>query len=121
MVAYLVELLEEDPFGHAPYVLDLGTGNGHLLFSLVEGGQEALPAGAIVAQRFMGVDYAAASIRLSKAIAEERGAGCEHVQFEQADLRDKQTVSRLVERANEGRGWDIVCDKGTVGGRAYPV
>lgn len=113
MIAYLVELLEENPFQHAPYVLDLGTGNGHLLFSLLEA-QEELPSDALDPRRLCGVDYSSASIDLARAIAEKRGDGCESIVFDEADLRDHERVARLKQDANAGEGWDIVCDKGTV-------
>ncbi|KAI3624712.1 EFM4 [Malassezia furfur] len=120
MIAYLVELLEDNPFQHAPYVLDLGTGNGHLLFSLLEA-QEELPSDALDPRRLCGVDYSSASIDLARAIAEKRGDGCESIVFDEADLRDHERVARLKQDANAGEGWDIVCDKGTIALSSQPV
>ncbi|WFC96347.1 N-acetylphosphatidylethanolamine-hydrolyzing phospholipase D [Malassezia brasiliensis] len=60
-----------------------------------------------------GVDYSSASIDLARAIAKNRGNGCETIVFDEADLRDHQRVARLKQEANAGEGWDIVCDKGT--------
>ena len=113
MIAYLVEFLEEDPFQQAPYVLDLGTGNGHLLFALLEA-REELSSGAVEPQRLCGVDYSPASIELSRAIGAQREEGCEQVVFKELDLRDQPSVAHLAQEANAGQGWDIVCDKGTV-------
>lgn len=113
MIAYLVEFLEEDPFKQPPFVLDLGTGNGHLLFSLLDARDE-LGDEALEPARLCGVDYSPASIKLAQAIGATRGEGCEAAVFEEADLRDPATVLTLKQGGNDGLGWDIVCDKGTV-------
>ncbi|WFD45109.1 hypothetical protein MPSI1_003786 [Malassezia psittaci] len=112
MIRYLVETLEEEPFNEPPYVLDLGTGNGHLLFSLLEAGDE-LPAGTLDPERFCGVDYSNASVDLAKAIGKQRGECFERIQFQVADLREDSDVDKLKQAANHGHGWDILCDKGT--------
>lgn len=114
MIAYLVEFLEPNPFQQAPFVLDLGTGNGHLLFSLLEARDE-LSNDTLLPRRLCGVDYSSASIELARAIAGQRHEGCEQIQFQECDLRDRRSVEHLTQQANEGQGWDIVCDKGTVG------
>ncbi|WFD01111.1 hypothetical protein MYAM1_003872 [Malassezia yamatoensis] len=113
MIAYLVETLEEQPFNEPPYVLDLGTGNGHILFSLLEA-QDELPAGTLDPKRFCGVDYSQASVDLAKAIGKQRGEEFQQVQFQVADLREETDVDKLKQAANHGHGWDILCDKGTV-------
>lgn len=113
MIMYLTEYLEMSSFRTPPYVLDLGTGNGHLLFALLEA-KNQLSKGALDARKLCGIDYSQASIQLAKSIAAKRGADCSHVVFEEADLREMICVNILREKANEGHGWDIVCDKGTV-------
>ena len=114
MIRYLVEYMEENQGEKAPYVLDLGTGNGHLLFSLLEAQEEDLPEGMVDPTKLCGIDYSPASIALSRSIGSKRANGCEHVRFDVVDLRDAQQVDQLTKKANDGLGWDIVCDKGTV-------
>lgn len=113
MIRYLFEVLDESPFPAPPRILDLGMGNGHLLFGMLEASEE-LPAGTVVPENLRGVDYSPASVQLAQSIGKKRGGGCENVPFEEADLCDQPTVSRLAAAANGGKGWDIVCDKGTV-------
>lgn len=116
MIRYLVEVLEGSAFPAPPRILDLGMGNGHLLFELLEAAEE-LPDGTIVPENLRGVDYSSASVQLAQSIGKTRGDGCEKVTFEEADLCNPHTVSRLAAAANGGKGWDIVCDKGTVSDR----
>lgn len=105
--------MEERHSEKMPYVLDLGTGNGHLLFSLLEALEER-PDDLVDPSRLCGIDYSAASIALSRAIGSKRSDGCEQILFEAVDLRDAHQVAQLRSKANDGLGWDIVCDKGTV-------
>ena len=91
----------EDHVDPSSTVLDLGTGNGHLLFELCALDFE--PA------NMLGIDYSPGSIDLAKAVGQGRGDGCENVPFQQADLLDDAQVSRLAETP-----WDVVCDKGTM-------
>jgi len=110
MVRYLETALEDGTIDPAlldspQAILDLGMGNGHLLFALHESEDvEVSPSG------MLGVDYSAHSVTLAKQIAEEKGEGCEDVRFEEVDLMDQAAVDRL---AGEER-WSIVCDKGTL-------
>jgi len=115
MIRYLVEWIEANHGEKAPYVLDLGTGNGHLLFSLLEAQEEDLPEGTVDPTKLCGIDYSTASIALARSIGTKRSNGCEKVVFDVVDLRDAQQVGQLTSKANDGLGWDIVCDKGTVG------
>ena len=81
--------------------LDVGTGNGHLLFTLHEdGGFEG---------KMMGVDYSERSVELAMAIADERGIEERNVEFRCVDVVRDDLTSRL---GMEG-GWDVVLDKGT--------
>lgn len=106
-----------------PRIMDMGTGNGHLLFSLCgvtaededsddEDAEERRVAlkGITKPERLMGVDYSPASIDLCKSIAtaqeDEAAAG---VRWQTADVLDAAQVSSL------GHGaWDILLDKGTL-------
>jgi SAM-dependent methyltransferase len=82
--------------------LDVGTGNGHLLFELLE--DDAEYTGPMV-----GVDYSPASIELSKKIAETRGYE-DKTRFEVVDVikDDLKTADWVPEE-----GFDVVLDKGT--------
>ena len=74
-------------------VIDLGTGNGHLLFELAENDFEA---------QMLGVDYSVESVRFAADIAKEKEYD---VKFAQADIFDSKW--------NPGQ-FDIVLDKGTL-------
>ena len=52
-----------------PSVLDVGTGNGHLLFAMVDAGYDP--------SQLPGIDYSQGSVDLSIAIAKERDDGRE--------------------------------------------
>ncbi|KXT03824.1 hypothetical protein AC578_8928 [Pseudocercospora eumusae] len=92
-------------------MLDLGTGNGHMLFALREDEDEE-------AERWLGdmlgVDYSPKSVQLARQINEQRTATHEDAQdtyasirFEQWDLLEEQPGDWLED------GFDIVLDKGT--------
>ncbi|KAL4399567.1 Protein-lysine N-methyltransferase Efm4 [Malassezia pachydermatis] len=122
MVQFLAEWMQDEHLQSSPYVLDLGTGNGHLLFALLEAQQEEdIEEGTLDATRMLGVDYSPASIQLAQAIGQKRGPEYESVRFEEADLRDDACVKRLREKANHKQGWDIVCDKGTIALSSQPI
>lgn len=108
MVRYLVDLLAGTQ--DAPRVLDLGMGNGHLLFAIAE--DEDLQE-VIEPQRMLGVDYSEPSVALAKAVGKARGGPCKDIHFEVADLCNAACVDALAKSCGAA-GWDIVCDKGTV-------
>lgn len=116
MIRYLVDMLQEKSDEEAKYILDVGTGNGHLLFALMDAQldeAENMTPDIIFPARLCGIDYSAASIELSKAIGSKRGHGCEQILFLECDLRNMPEVDELAARPSHGKGWDIVCDKGT--------
>ncbi|KAH8921553.1 S-adenosyl-L-methionine-dependent methyltransferase [Atractiella rhizophila] len=82
-----------------PNILDLGTGNGHLLRLFVE---EGYPEDGVV-----GMDYSPASVELAERINEKEGCGAVRV-FVGDILQDLEG-----EEWNTKMGWDLVCDKGT--------
>jgi SAM-dependent methyltransferase len=103
--------------GNAPTVLDLGTGNGHLLFEMLESSADLDEV--LAAERMLGVDYSETSIELARAIGAKRGADCEKVMFRAADLLDPAQVAALNHVPTEQldateEQWDLVCDKGTM-------
>ncbi|ODQ67712.1 S-adenosyl-L-methionine-dependent methyltransferase [Nadsonia fulvescens var. elongata DSM 6958] len=79
-------------------MVDLGTGNGHLLFSVREAGFEG---------KLTGLDYSLPAVEFSKKIALEQDV--ENVEFEHADF-----LSDRAEWMKGERQWDIVLDKGTL-------
>lgn len=93
-----------------PHVLDIGTGNGHLLFALVEAGYDA--------SRLTGIDYSQGSVDLSAAIAKQRdedeAPAYTDITFAVCDFLDPE--SSIPPPGNEGTGdgvWDLILDKGT--------
>jgi len=99
MVDWAVENSPPNPT--APYVLDIGTGNGVTLFGLTEAGYPP--------DRLCGVDYSNHSVELAQAIAEHRGLS--DITFKQCDiLFDKPAP---LESMGENRQWDLILDKGT--------
>jgi len=101
MIASLRSLLANNSL-EAPFsVLDLGTGNGLLLHTLLDA--ELTPPA-----RMMGIDYSEGSVTLAREVAEARGEGAEEIRWEQCDcVDDEEAVKRLGE-------WDVLLDKGTV-------
>ncbi|CAD6884201.1 unnamed protein product [Tilletia controversa] len=86
-------------------ILDLGMGNGHLLFALHES-----PDVDVEPASMLGIDYSPASVSLAQRIGREKAEGSEEVRFEQVDLMSADAVNRLAGET----GWAIVCDKGTL-------
>lgn len=89
-----------DPSG-GPSVLEIGTGNGTLLFALLDAGYSA--------EKLSGIDYSPGSIKLSKSIAATRGG--ELISFHLCDLlkEDPPLLPSMVGPDT----WDLILDKGT--------
>lgn len=90
---------EDEAFALPTRFLDLGTGNGHLLFALREDGWEG---------EMVGVDYSAQSVRLAEEIKASKGAEVEDVQFREFDILKGEAEAEWL-----GEGFDVVLDKGT--------
>ena len=90
--------LREGTRPEATRFLDLGTGNGHLLFALREDGWEG---------EMLGVDYSAQSVALAKEIGARRGEAYQGIRFEEWDLLGQSPGLWLRD------GFDVVLDKGT--------
>lgn len=95
-----------------PNVLDVGTGNGHLLFAMVEAGYDA--------SRLTGIDYSQGSVDLSIAIAKQRDeegdeeGAYENVTFAVCDFLDPASdIPPPRDERTSGGVWDLVLDKGT--------
>lgn len=102
LLRYLSTAAELPP---SPSFLDIGTGNGHLLFALRENEDYEPFTGTMV-----GIDYSPASITLARTIAGERGM--QDIIFEEADvIKDELSAAPWVPK--EEGGFDVVLDKGT--------
>lgn len=89
---------EDAAFTEPTRFLDLGTGNGHLLFALREDGWEG---------EMVGVDYAAQSVSLAKEIRAAKGEEYADIGFYEFDILGQAPGEWL------GEGFDVVLDKGT--------
>ncbi|KAI0926109.1 hypothetical protein AcV5_008658 [Taiwanofungus camphoratus] len=109
----------------SPFILEIGAGNGNLLFALYDAGYRA--------DRMCGIDYSADAVKLARAIAQSRHAqdernadekntakgndvGTEAITFDVCDfLRDNVPVLDTMLPPVDGQGgqWDLVLDKGT--------
>jgi len=97
----------------SPNILDIGSGNGHLLFAMVEAGYGA--------SRLTGIDYSQGSVDLSIAIAKQRAlddASDEHaygsIVFAAYDFLDAGSPIPSPQDDNTSDGaWDLILDKGT--------
>lgn len=98
------------PSTACPNVLDVGTGNGHLVFAMVEAGYDA--------SRLTGIDYSQGSVNLSTAIAKQRGEDEEHayqnITFAVCDFLDPESPVPPPRQESIVDGvWDLILDKGT--------
>ncbi|CAL3964775.1 hypothetical protein PZA11_002298 [Diplocarpon coronariae] len=100
--------------------LDLGTGNGHLLFALRKSKEDDDEEDGKGEQegwggRMLGVDYSERSVALAKQIAQAKayGAGSrKEVEFLKWDIMTEDPSPSVLSGASE-KGWDVVLDKGT--------
>lgn len=97
----IVRYLTETFAGQELEVLDLGTGNGRLLFQLREEEMEG---------NFLGIDYVASSVELAQQVAEAEGY---EVDFQQVDFLKSSDWT--------DRKFDVVLDKGTLDAIALSV
>ncbi|CCH60268.1 hypothetical protein TBLA_0C04720 [Henningerozyma blattae CBS 6284] len=78
-------------------MLDLGTGNGHLLFELIENGFDE--------GKLLGIDYSEESVKFAKEISNSKEYSKELIDFKQADIFQENWLPDK---------FDIVLDKGTL-------
>lgn len=91
------------PPSSSPRILEVGSGNGTLLFALLDA--EYQP------ERLYGIDYSPGSIKLARSIAIPRGG--DNISFKLCDIlkEDPSTMSSMSQE--NGFGWDLILDKGT--------
>lgn len=99
MVDWIQDYIPKDP---APTILEVGAGNGVLLFALQDAGFD----GACM----LGVDYSEGAVKLARAVGSSRGDGCEDIKFESCDFL-KDLPAGLDGTPNAM--WDLALDKGT--------
>lgn len=95
MVEFLMDACGMHNISQECTMIDLGTGNGHLLFALTEEGFHG---------QMLGVDYSEQSVKFANEIVANKELG-EHLRFAQADIFDNNW--------NPGK-FNVVLDKGTL-------
>ncbi|KAI0091307.1 S-adenosyl-L-methionine-dependent methyltransferase [Irpex rosettiformis] len=104
MVDWVQDYIAKEP---APTIIEIGAGNGMLLFALHEAGYEAT--------RILGVDYSADAVKLARAIGDSRADGANAITFEECDFLRSYPQALPGDQAIERdiSTWDLVLDKGT--------
>lgn len=99
--------VENVPIHSNPSILEVGSGNGTLLFALHEVGYSA--------KRICGVDYSEDAIELAQAISRTKGEGATDITFGVCDfLKDYPPPYGDSPDVLECVGiWDLIFDKGT--------
>lgn len=93
--SHVVDFVAEKAASTLVSILDLGCGNGRLLFSIKDANVEG---------EFLGIDYAASSIELARSVASTEGY--DDVEFRQVDfVNDPNWTTKT---------YDFVLDKGTL-------
>lgn len=94
--------LENVPAASGPQILEIGSGNGTLLFALRDAGYTA--------SHLTGIDYSPDAVKLARLIAHVRDG--EEIAFHVCDfLRDPPPPA--IERSDTSGLWDLLLDKGT--------
>ena len=98
----------------APHVLEIGSGNGTLLFALHEAGYPP--------ERLSGIDYSEDAVRLARAIGKSRAGGSGEIDEDEPHAQSDRITFNTCDflRADvpllydmNRDGWDLVLDKGT--------
>ncbi|SCU92420.1 LAMI_0E10308g1_1 [Lachancea mirantina] len=96
MVEFLMENVGQHRISQNCSILDLGTGNGHLLFQIFEEGFQG---------KLVGVDYSEHSVQFANEILKNKYNGDTHLSFHTADIFDHSWAPGQ---------FDVVLDKGTL-------
>ena len=104
MVDWVVDSIPKDS---NPSILEVGSGNGALLFALVEAGYDP--------DSICGVDYSEQAVTLSKAISSSKDIeGADHVTFAVCDFLQNFPAPRSKHvEVQSPSFWHLVLDKGT--------
>ncbi|KAI0694616.1 S-adenosyl-L-methionine-dependent methyltransferase [Cytidiella melzeri] len=104
MVAWVQDHIAKEP---SPTTIEIGSGNGTLLFALHAAGYDAA--------HLLGVDYSTDAVRLARAIGASKGDGASAVSFEECDFLHAypQGLPGTQHAGQEVVTWDLVLDKGT--------
>jgi SAM-dependent methyltransferase len=94
------------PLDPTPAVLEIGSGNGTLLFALQT---ELQPP-----PHLCGIEYSRDAIGLSRSIAEARGGSATDIRFEVCDFLKEVVPEPTFTGSPASSGWDLVLDKGTL-------
>ena len=101
--------LENIPITSQPHILEIGSGNGTLLFALHEAGYAA--------SHLTGIDYSPDAVKLARMVA--RSQNCEQVAFHVCDFISEfppppppSALSGQLD-ADVQESWDLLLDKGT--------
>lgn len=115
MIEFIIKHINEESLPDASLspkselsFLDIGTGNGHLLFQLHEDLQEELEQPEKQLFKFHGIDYSPDSITFAKDIAATKYKENRNFTFDQVDLLSP------TELFLESQKFDILLDKGTL-------
>jgi SAM-dependent methyltransferase len=96
--------LQHVPPHTSPCILEVGSGNGTLLFALFESGYAA--------DTMLGIDYSQDAVQLAQSIASTRGAA--QITFDVCDfLKTDPPLLSTIDRTSSNGGWDLILDKGT--------
>ncbi|KAF4613653.1 hypothetical protein D9613_007919 [Agrocybe pediades] len=97
-------ILENVPPSKRALILEVGSGNGTLLFGLLEAGYQA--------STLHGIDYSPGAVKLSKRIAETKGGS--EISFSECDfLQDDPAFPESATPEGTTDVWDLLLDKGT--------
>ena len=97
-------VLNHVPPNSSPSILEVGSGNGALLFALVQSGYDP--------ERILGIDYSPNAVQLARSIATNRGY--DRVSFAVCDfLKERPAPVPTKFQGGSGDLWDLMLDKGT--------
>jgi EEF1A lysine methyltransferase 2 len=103
----IVEWVQDNlPISPGLSILEIGSGNGTLLFALAE---ELDPT-----PHLCGIDYSSDAVVLSKAIAAERGGSVEDISFAVCDFLLEDVPTSTSNKSISESHWDLILDKGTL-------
>ncbi|KAF9019489.1 S-adenosyl-L-methionine-dependent methyltransferase [Hymenopellis radicata] len=97
-------VVENIPSSEPSTILEVGSGNGTLLFTLLEAGYNAAT--------LSGIDYSADAVKLATNIASTRNA--DEIHFSACDfLNDNPPLLSHMDQSSPLACWDLLLDKGT--------